>query len=255
MSTNVPAIAPANLPAPDQDAQTLNLTTEAKCLTRDLADLQVHDDDSDARAAQGLVDARRVYAGLEARRKALKEPALEYGRKVDSYYKAAQDPLEVAADALKLRSRDYKLRVAAEAEKRQREAEKRAAEAAAEAERLRREQEAAAAQPAGGAAPAPEVDPFDVLAAQMAAEQAAAIAAQPAAAPVTKHYAAGGGSAGLKKVAKWELVDLAAVPREFLVLDEKRINAIVRDAKLAAPDTVKIPGIRVFLEDEMAVRR
>ena len=45
-----------------------------------------------------------------------------------------------------------------------------------------------------------------------------------------------------RKVWTWELVDISQVPREFLVVDEKRINAELRTIK----DGLTIPGIRIF---------
>lgn len=55
--------------------------------------------------------------------------------------------------------------------------------------------------------------------------------------------------AGVKtyKVTKWRVTDEAAVPREYLTIDEKKINQTVREMKKLA----KIPGIEVYEEEEV----
>lgn len=255
MSTALPAIAPATLAAPDQDAITLNALQEAKLLVRDLAEIQVTDDDTNERANSALVAARACWKQLEERRVAVKEPALAFGRKVDAFYRAAQDPLKTVADQLGQRALQYRQRLAAEAQKRQQEAEERAREARREAERVKAEQEAAARKAAETGAPAPEVDPFADVEAETAAAQAAAIAAQPVPVQPKTQRVAGGGSVGTREVVRWEVADFAAIPREFLCVDERKVAAIVKAAGKDAPSTVTIPGIRVYVEQELAVRR
>jgi hypothetical protein len=49
---------------------------------------------------------------------------------------------------------------------------------------------------------------------------------------------------------KWEAVNLAAVPREYLMLDTTKINGVVRAMK----SQTNIPGIRVFNDPGMTGR-
>ncbi len=68
-----------------------------------------------------------------------------------------------------------------------------------------------------------------------------------------------GGSAGLRKVWTWEVVDLAKVPRKFLVLDEAALRAELKRLREAArPEstewTTAVAGIR-FFEDEIVSLR
>ena len=49
------------------------------------------------------------------------------------------------------------------------------------------------------------------------------------------------------EVWKWELEDISAVPAEFLILDEKKINGLVRAMKSDA----KIPGIKVYADKQV----
>jgi len=52
------------------------------------------------------------------------------------------------------------------------------------------------------------------------------------------------------EVWKWEVVDAAAIPREYLVPDEKRIAGVVRVMK----GETRIPGVKVWSEKETRIR-
>lgn len=49
---------------------------------------------------------------------------------------------------------------------------------------------------------------------------------------------------------RWRVVDVAAVPREYLSIDPAKVDAVVK----AQQDGAKIPGIEVYREEIMAVR-
>lgn len=49
------------------------------------------------------------------------------------------------------------------------------------------------------------------------------------------------------RVTKWRVIDLNKVPREYLTLDEKKVNQAVREMKNLA----NIPGIEVYQEEEV----
>jgi hypothetical protein len=49
----------------------------------------------------------------------------------------------------------------------------------------------------------------------------------------------------------WECIDINLVPREYLMLDEKKLNAQAKATK----DTVKVPGIRFYDEGTVAKSR
>lgn len=78
----------------------------------------------------------------------------------------------------------------------------------------------------------------NIQAAMAIASQAAAEAEAPAAEGISK-----------RTIWRFEITDEAALPREYLVPDEKRIGQVVRALK---QDT-KIPGVRVFAETIVAV--
>lgn len=58
---------------------------------------------------------------------------------------------------------------------------------------------------------------------------------------------------GTMKVGKWEVVDRDLIPREYFLLDEKKINQI-RKAAGATNCVSTIPGIRFFFEDTLVKR-
>jgi len=53
-----------------------------------------------------------------------------------------------------------------------------------------------------------------------------------------------------RDVWKWEIADVNAIPREYFVLDEKRVQREVS----ALRDTFRVPGIRVWCEKTAVVR-
>jgi len=53
-----------------------------------------------------------------------------------------------------------------------------------------------------------------------------------------------------RKTWKWEIIDPDLIPREYFILDEKAIGAIVRTRK----DQTRIPGIRAYSEDGVTVK-
>jgi len=54
----------------------------------------------------------------------------------------------------------------------------------------------------------------------------------------------------VREVWKWEVTDINAVPREYLVVNEQALNGIAKSAK----DTLPIPGIRFYAEKSIAAR-
>jgi len=51
----------------------------------------------------------------------------------------------------------------------------------------------------------------------------------------------------VKKIKKWKLVDINQIPREYMCIDEKKINAVVKAG-------VEIPGIQIYEEASLAIR-
>jgi hypothetical protein len=68
------------------------------------------------------------------------------------------------------------------------------------------------------------------------------------------------GASTVKRTWTFKLVDLAQVPREFLILDEKAVRETIRDAVArggltpGATSTDLIPGLEVFQDESLSVR-
>lgn len=70
---------------------------------------------------------------------------------------------------------------------------------------------------------------------------------RPAPAPARVHTELG--SSSFYKLPKWELVDKSLVPAEYLMVDATKVTAVVKASK----GTIVIPGIRIWVEDNLRV--
>jgi len=66
------------------------------------------------------------------------------------------------------------------------------------------------------------------------------------------------GSSNLKKIWTFEVVDIKKIPLEYMVLDEKKVNAMIRahtrNERGVNTCDLEIPGIKVFQKSILAVR-
>lgn len=156
----------------------------------------------------------------------LKSSAHQLHKNICQRERVILDPIDVRDEAIRLQLRTYK--IAEDAARTAREAE--AAKFAQRAEEDRATHEAAIAELAG--------DPD--LAAAIVEE---AVQAPPPVVPLPAPAVP-----GLKFVQrwKWEIEDVHAIPREFLKVDEVRINGYVRTMKSSGA----IPGVRIYSVDE-----
>jgi len=70
-------------------------------------------------------------------------------------------------------------------------------------------------------------------------------------APLVQPTVIKGAGQSFRSVWKWEVTDTSAIPRQYLTLDEKQINAIARGGIQGA---MHIPGIKFREEKQLAVR-
>lgn len=215
----------------------------------------VGNDDEYHAAAAKLKIVKSFADQWEAERKALKEPILEAGRKIDAKYKEASERLATYERRIKgalttyhdeqERKRKEAERIAAEAARKERERlEAEAQRAREEADRKARElaEKAAAERAAGNDAAAAKLEAKAetvVEKAEAKAEQKIAAAASvPFVAPITQGPPK---VAGLKYTQKWFAVvtNPAIVPREYLLVDEDKLNKIAAALKSAST----IPGV------------
>jgi hypothetical protein len=171
-------------------------------------------------AAEKLRTVKGFLRDLEAQRTKVTGPMNEALRQVNEWFRGPRDNLERAERTLKNALASFE---AAETAK------IRAQERAA-AEAARRDQEelarrAASAEAKGQAAKAEELK----------ARAAAVVPATPALAPVKAKAMA------FTDVWDIQVVDAALVPREYLMVDEAKIKAVVKATK----GTVPIPGVQI----------
>lgn len=204
--------------------------TEAAALVPD--QIRAIETDEEAAAYTDTAAAiKGILAQADAAFKVEKAPWLEGGRKVDDFFAAIRDPMKGAAARVK-RALDDRANALLAAQRRA-EAEAAAqarAVAEAETERLRKEAEAF-----------DEPAPLPV---------AVAYVAPTAAKDVARVVSSGTGNRAAVST-KWihNVIDPAAVPREYLMVDDEKI-------KLAIKRGVRtIPGVEIIETANTAIRR
>lgn len=208
---------------------------------------RIDDDEALGLAAENMRMAAALNRTGEDRRKEHKEPFLSGGRTVDGWFKTWGTPLLRAMEPVQATMNDYGARKLAQqqaealAAKRLADAEaERAAEVAAEALRNNRPDEASAA-----------LD--QVTDAAEAAERADdRVNARPA--DLTRTHGAYGAVASVRQVWGWEVSDLAAVPREYLMLNPDAIKAVGKQRDKTGKPIAVIPGIAWVASTKMGVR-
>ena len=168
---------------------------------------------------------RAVKAGLRAFDAEQARLAAEEQRRLDAAAKAERDRLAA---------------LAAHAEER------------AQAEQARLQAEADAARAAGDLAKAAKVEAKAEARAELVESRIAVLDMQAsrATAPTIRRDPPKVAGVTRRQVPKFEIVDPSAVPREYLVVDEQKIRRVVAVMKM----DVAIPGVRVWMETEIAGR-
>lgn len=218
------------VPESVDDPRVQPVAREVASLTDQVIGFEVTDADSYERGAEVLRSIKTMYNEVETKRKSITSPLDQAKRQVMDLFRPFTDSLASAERTLKKRMIGWKN----EQERIARE-EQRKAEEAARKERERLERQAAKAEAEGRAARA------EVL------RDRAEFTVPAAPAPATPKVS---GIAD-RKVWRFEIVDAAKLPREYLVPDEKRIGGVVRALK---GDT-NIPGVRVYEEAVLGARR
>lgn len=193
-----------------------------------IGDLVVTSDaDLEAAAAQ-LRDVKALQKDADAAQKAVTQPLEQQKKAAIAWFRdRIVSKLEGAESRLKRGILAYQ-----QEQERIRREQQRAAEEAARKERERLERQAAKAEAAGKADKAEEL-----------AERAQTVVA-----PVVDTAPPKVAGVSTREVWRFEITDPAALPREYLVPDEKKIGAVVRALK---GDAV-IPGVRVYAEQTLA---
>lgn len=209
----------------------------------------IDDDEVQGNCAENVRMAEALMKVAESHRVTAKEPFLTGGRGVDGWFGRFRDPLHEAlrpvqnlmlAYAEKKLAEERRVREAAR-RKAEEEAAKAAQEAAQAIKERRSHQETARKLDASE-------DALD--AARRAASRADVTAAEQ-----TRVRGVYGATAGLRTSWKWEVSDMAKVPRQYLMVNPEAIRAVAKGARDPSGKPIaSIPGI-VWVEDhKMGVR-
>lgn len=217
-------------------------------------------------AGENLVAYARMAKTIEAERVALIGPINEAHARVQAFFKRFSDPISEAISITKGKFSAYqieqqriadeqqKIRDAEAAKERGRlAAEAAAAQAKADAEEKRLREEAAAALEAGDAVKAAKLEARAEEKQEAAAVKVADIqmqAASTVAAVVAPTTARVSGVSKMKDNWKYVVEDESKVPREFLMIDEKKLGQYAKAMKDSAP----VPGVRFYNDKSVAVR-
>ena len=237
-----------------------DLAGEATALERRAAAIVVADVGSLSAATALLGDVAQASKTVEARRVSFVKPLNEHVKWINSLFKRITEPLDRVDLALREKILAYRKRVTAEAEAERRKAEaervkaeaiKKAAEVAQRKADAQAKIAALDAELGGDAGVAERSAVVAAVATQTAQDAAWAVTkadhAILAAVPPPRIVTAGGHQAMARKRWVFEVKDARAVPREFLVVDEKAIR------KAVAAGVREIPGVVVFEQEELAV--
>lgn len=218
------------------------------------------------KAGEGLRRIKARAKALDEKRKELTQPLDALKKKWMDFFRGPQETLAQAEATCKKamiayqdeqdRIRKEAERQAAEAARKERERLEREAarlEEKARMDRTKAEAKAAELEAAGNAERAEAMR--QAAEEKEQARQADAMALQMAAAtmplaPVVDLPRAEASGTSLREVWKFSVIDPALVPREYLIVDEKAIGAVVRALKGRA----SIPGVRVYSEKTMSAK-
>lgn len=196
-------------------------------------------------AAEELGQIKAKQKKLDDLRMSMTRPLDEAKKRIMDLFRKPQELLASAETTIKGAIGVYQAE-----ERRKAEELRKAAEEVARKERELLAEEARQAAEAAKAAAAAG----DEEAAAQASMQAAVLAAE---AEVVEHFAPAvveqpAKLAGISSRTDWdfEITDVNAIPREFLVVDEKKIRQYVKAMKSDA----KMPGVRVFAKETIAAR-
>lgn len=184
-------------------------------------------------AAEFLGDLKGEIKSVEETRKTFVKPFQNATKRLNDAFKIRLEPLQKVEIQLKGKVKAYTDEQARKADEKAR---------LAKEEQAQREKDAAekikAAEKAG-----------DEEALKEAQEEKASIENEVVAVEATKtSVRTESGLVSQRKVWKFEVVDEEKIPREFLTIDEKKINQAIRDGAR------EIAGIKIFQDTQISVR-
>ena len=248
----------ANLVVPTDDSDVVALEARGHAIVEAAAAMVVADDAGAQAAGAFLVETSGAVKSVEKRRKFFVEPLNAHVKAINDLFRRLSAPFAQADETVREKVLAYRREqeARAAAERWRLEAEERARREAAEAaqreaaEAVRAAEQAAREQAGHAAADRAAFEAH--LTAERASEEAAraslvrqAVAAAPAA-PKTVTTDSGGRMTARKRWT-FEVVDPAAVPREYLFVNDQAIRHAV------AEGVREIAGVRIYEHEVLAV--
>ena len=195
--------------------------TEVRTIADAARELEIRDEATNAVALDMLSQARKAHKRIEALKKRWLDPLNQQVKLIRGDFDAMAAPAAEAETILRNKVRRYDDEKEA-ARKREEERIQRLAE--------KRQERAIAKAEARGEEP-PEMNiPMPIV---------------PVAPKTTRTEA---GSVTMRKVWKWRVTDETQIPREYFVLDEKKLNGVV------AAGLRTIPGVEIYEDKQVQVR-
>ena len=204
----------------DTPKELVKLETQRDLLLQGFMSLEVVDEPTQGQAAAGLAQLRTFMKQTEENRKELVKPLNDHVKFINGRFETLLRPIKEAENYLELQIRKYRQRIEDARRKEQ--------------DRLQRLQERREerAEAAGKPSPIPEV-------------------IAPLVTGNIKTVETVNGKVSFRTDWKAEIVDEAKLPREYLMPDVIKINAVVK----AQRGTIQIPGVRIYTEEVPVVRK
>ena len=193
---------------------------ETPAMITRMTELVVNSDASEKLCIETGVIIARIEKQLETERKKVVDPLNKQVKDINSFFKDYTDKLSEVKEMARKKIGDYR-----EEKERKRLAEQKRLDAILAKQR---EEELKRAAESGTTAPA--------------------IGLSIPVAPIANTVHSDTGAATGRKVWKWEVADLAKVPDEYFIIDEKKINALVRGG------VREIAGLKIYEDTEVSFR-
>jgi hypothetical protein len=192
-----------------------------------------NDDDETAKAGEFSSQIKKAIKALETARKDEKEPFDAAAKVVHSLFKGVNDELDRNVREIARMQTNYLVK---------KEAEERAARKAAADEEAKRVAEEEAAALAAGA----DEEKLDAVIHQAQHAENLQKQAQASTADMSRVRGSFGGTTSLAKIRQFRVTDLSKVPAEFLMVDQAKVKAAIKDFKEG--EAQPIAGIEVYFE-------
>lgn len=229
-------MATTELVLPTDDPTVVDYRQRAIAIRDEANALAVDDAAGKARAIDFLGRVARLKKDAEGHRVGITKPLTDFARNVNALFAEVLRPVDEGDRIARGKVLEFD-----QAERR------RAAEAAARAEREGLEAEALLKE-AERAEAAGNVGVAEGLLGTAVAREESAKVVQTQATPPARTTAAGAGAATVRRTWTFRIVDAAAIPRDYLELNEAKVRKAILAGERA------IPGLEIFQADGLSVR-